>query len=210
MDHLKQGLPSQVVAEWYNLTPTEMDAVMQFLKEHEAEIERSYAAANARAAAQRRYWEAKNRDVLARDVRQVPPPPNADARWFALRDKLIAARKKLIDHNIEGFAPLLLGVLAKEGRSETTLPANSDDATVWRYAKNEGMILLTSNRNRHDDTSLQATIEREDHPSALPVITLSHPEHLWVSAYRLQVALKIAEIIISLDYYRGTGRLFVP
>ena len=127
----------------------------------------------------------------------------------------------LIDHNIEGFAPLLLGVLAKEGWvellqlrfiyfSETILPANSDDTTVWRYAQNAGMILLTSNRNRHDNTSLQATIERENHPSALPVITLSHPEHLWVSAYRLQVALKIAEIIIYLDHYRGTGRLFVP
>jgi hypothetical protein len=102
----------------------------------------------------------------------------------------------LIDHNIEGFAPLLLGVLAKEGWvellqlrfiyfSETALPTNSDDTTVWRYAQNEGMILLTSNRNRQDDTSLQATIERENHPSALPVITLSHPEHLWVSTYRL-------------------------
>lgn len=127
----------------------------------------------------------------------------------------------LIDHNIEGFAPLLLGVLAKEGWaellqlqfiyfSETTLQANSDDTTVWRYAQSEGAVLLTSNRNRQDNTSLQATIERENHPSALPVITLSHPERLWIPAYRLQVALKMAEIVIYLDYYRGTGRLFVP
>jgi hypothetical protein len=29
-------------------------------------------------------------------------------------------------------------------------------------------------------------------------------------AYRLQAALKIAEIVIYLDHYRGTGRLFVP
>ena len=127
----------------------------------------------------------------------------------------------LIDHNIEGFAPLLLGVLAKEGWvellqlrflyfSETALQANSDDTTVWRYAQSEGAILLTSNRNRQDNTSLQATIERENHPSALPVITLSQPERLWIPAYRLQAALKIAEIVIYLDHYRGTGRLFVP
>jgi hypothetical protein len=127
----------------------------------------------------------------------------------------------LIDHNIEGFAPLLLGVLAKEGWvellqlrflyfSETVLQANSDDTTVWRYAQSEGAILLTSNRNRQDNTSLQATIERENHPSALPVITLSQPERLWIPAYRLQAALKIAEIVIYLDHYRGTGRLFVP
>jgi len=48
----------------------------------------------------------------------------------------------LIDHNIEGLAPLLPGVLAKEGRvellqlqflyfSETTLPVDSDDTAVW-------------------------------------------------------------------------------
>jgi len=114
----------------------------------------------------------------------------------------------------------LLGVLAKEGWaellqlrflyfSETALPANSNDTTVWRYAQSEGALLLTGNRNRQDDTSLQATIERENHPSALPVITLSHPEQLWIPAYRLQVALKVAEIIVYLDNYRGTGRLFV-
>ena len=127
----------------------------------------------------------------------------------------------LIDHNIEGFAPLLLGVLAKEGWvellqlqfvyfSETTLPVDSDDTAVWRYVQSVGALLLTSNRNRQNDTSLQATIERENHLVALPVLTLSHPEHLWVPAYRLQVALKIAEIIIYLDHYRGTGRLYVP
>jgi len=90
------------------------------------------------------------------------------------------------------------------------LPVDSDDTTVWRYVQSAGALLLTSNRNRQNDTSLQATIERENHPTALPVLTLSQPEHLWVPAYRLQVALKIAEIIIYLDHYRGTGRLYVP
>ena len=93
MDHLKQGLPPHFVAHWYHLTSEEMDEVMQFLKAHEAEIERSYAAANARAAAQRRYWEARNRHVLTRDVSQLPLPSHADARWLALRDTLLAARK---------------------------------------------------------------------------------------------------------------------
>jgi hypothetical protein len=127
----------------------------------------------------------------------------------------------LIDHNIEGFASLLFGVLAKEGWvellqlrclyfSDAVLPLDSDDATVWQYAQREGALLLTSNRNRADETSLQATIERYNHPGALPVITLSHPERLWSPAYRVRVALKIVEIILYLDSYRGTGRLFVP
>jgi hypothetical protein len=69
----KQGLPPQFVAHWYHLTTEEMDDAMHFLKEHETEIEQSYAAANARAAEQRRYWEEKNRQVLARDLSQLPP-----------------------------------------------------------------------------------------------------------------------------------------
>jgi len=102
-----------------------MDEVMQFLKAHEAEIERSYAAANARAAAQRRYWEARNRQVRTSNESQLPPPSHADARWLALHDRLLTARQKcaeqsngtqadLIDRNIEGFVPLLPGVLTKE------------------------------------------------------------------------------------------------
>jgi uncharacterized protein (DUF433 family) len=97
MDHLKQDLPPHFVAHWYHLTSEEMDEVMQFLKAHEAEIERSYTAANARAAAQRRYWEARNRQVLTSDVSQLPLPSHADARWLALRDTLLAARKKCIE-----------------------------------------------------------------------------------------------------------------
>ena len=65
----------------------------------------------------------------------------------------------LIDYNIEGFAPLLLGVLAREGWaellqltfvyfSETALQVDSDDTTVWRYAQSTEALLLTSNRNR--------------------------------------------------------------
>ena len=74
-----------------------MDEVMQFLKAHEAEIEQAYAAANVRATAQRRAWEARNRHVLTSDVSQLPPPSHADARWLALRDTLIAAREKCVE-----------------------------------------------------------------------------------------------------------------
>jgi hypothetical protein len=97
MDHLKEGLPPHFVAHWYHLTSEEMDEVMQFLKAHEAEIERSYAAANARAAAQRRYWEARNCHVLTSDMSQLPLPSHADVRWLALRDALLAAREKCIE-----------------------------------------------------------------------------------------------------------------
>jgi uncharacterized protein (DUF433 family) len=97
MDHLKQGLPPQFVAYWYQLTAEEMDEVMHFLTAHEAAIAQAYAAANTRAAEARRYWEARNREVLATDFCQTPPPLEADVHWLALRDKLIAARKTLAE-----------------------------------------------------------------------------------------------------------------
>src|SRR5262249_33732086 len=99
IDHLKQGLPPHFVAYWYHLTSEEMDEVMQFLQAHEAEIERSYAAAKARATAQRRYWEARNRQVRTSNVSQLPPPSHADARWLALHDRLLTARKKCVEQS---------------------------------------------------------------------------------------------------------------
>src|SRR5215813_15011966 len=41
------------------------------------------------------YWEARNRHVLTSNVSQLPLPSHADARWLALRDMLLAARKKI-------------------------------------------------------------------------------------------------------------------
>jgi hypothetical protein len=99
IDHLKQGLPPHFLAHWHHLTSEEMDEVMQFLKAHEAEIERSYAAANARAAALCRYWEDRKRHGLTSDVSQLPLPSHADARWLALRDVLLVTRKKCVEQS---------------------------------------------------------------------------------------------------------------
>src|SRR5215510_1921854 len=95
MEQLKQGLPPAFVASWECLAGEGLDEVVRFLQENEIAIEQAYAAAHARAAAERHAWEEKNREVLARDLNQLPPPPDADGHWLALREKLIAARKTL-------------------------------------------------------------------------------------------------------------------
>jgi uncharacterized protein (DUF433 family) len=97
MDQLKQGLPPHFVAQWYGLTVEEMEAVMHFLKRHETALEQAYAAANARAAAERQYWEAKNCGVLTTDLSQLAPPPDGNGHWLALREKLAAARQQLAE-----------------------------------------------------------------------------------------------------------------
>jgi hypothetical protein len=68
----------------------------------------------------------------------------------------------LIDHNIERQATILLGNLASQGWLElipirfvtfeqVSLPVDSDDRLVWRFAQENKMILLTANRNMKDE-----------------------------------------------------------
>ena len=93
---------------------------------------------------------------------------------------------------------------------QTPLDESSDDTTVWRYAQAQHALLLTDNRNRRGEDSLQATVERENHPQALPVLTVGSKERLNDPEYRLRVALGIVDVIIYLDNYRGAGRIFLP
>ena len=90
------------------------------------------------------------------------------------------------------------------------LPDNCPDQDIWRFAQEQRYLLITSNRNREDETSLQATIERENTPEALPVITVSHKESLLLSEYRQRVAHGLADILLYPQDYRGAGRIFVP
>jgi hypothetical protein len=71
-------------------------------------------------------------------------------------------------------------------------------------------LLVTANRNNADATSLQTTLQRENTPDALPVITVARKEGLKQSDYRQRLVLRLAEIIFDLDDHRGTGRLFIP
>jgi len=74
----------------------------------------------------------------------------------------------LVDHNLEGHARRMWGVLVAEGWldllplrmttfQEEALPANADDSVVWRYAQEHGMLLLTGNRNMDGEDSLEQT-----------------------------------------------------
>ncbi|MDQ2999592.1 MAG: ACP S-malonyltransferase, partial [Chloroflexota bacterium] len=64
----------------------------------------------------------------------------------------------LVDHNMEGQAILLWGVLAAEGWLDLVplrlltfrtvgLPFDSDDRTVWRFVQAQRVLLLTDNRS---------------------------------------------------------------
>jgi hypothetical protein len=75
----------------------------------------------------------------------------------------------LVDHNMEGHAILLWGVLAAEGWldlvplrlmtfSAVGLPFDSDDRTVWCLVQAQRMLLLTDNRSMKGPDSLEQTM----------------------------------------------------
>jgi predicted nuclease of predicted toxin-antitoxin system len=129
--------------------------------------------------------------------------------------------KILVDYNMEGQARLLFNTLSRDGWVDLLeiefiyfagagLSPKSDDTTIWRYAQQHGLIILTDNRNREDETSLTATIERENTPTSLPVVTVGDVQRLAESEYCQAAALRLAEIIMYLENEMGTGRTFVP
>lgn len=127
----------------------------------------------------------------------------------------------LVDHNMEGQAILLWGVLAAEGWldlvplrlmtfSEVGLPFDSDDRTVWRLVQAQRMLLLTDNRSMKGPDSLEQTIREERTSATLPVITIGSLDRLDEQAYREGCATRLVEIALDLDAYAGVSRLFIP
>jgi len=127
----------------------------------------------------------------------------------------------LADHNLEGQAVLLWGTLVAEGWLELCpaalvlfadvgLPLESSDRVVWRMAQTRGMILLTDNRSKRGEDSLEQTIREENTPTSLPVLTIGNVARLVERTYREQCAARLVEIVLDIDNYIGTGRLFIP
>jgi hypothetical protein len=127
----------------------------------------------------------------------------------------------LADHNVEGQALLIWRNISSEGWpellslrmilfSQVGLPEGSDDRTVWRFAQQNAMVLLTANRNRKGEDSLEQTIIEENESLSLPVITISNVDRLKDRRYRKRCVDHLLEILMHLENYRGTGRLYIP
>lgn len=127
----------------------------------------------------------------------------------------------LADHNIEGQAALLWSALATEGWldlipmrlvyfTQVALPADSDDRDVWHFAQAQRMLLLTGNRIRTGEDSLEQAIQEANSMSSLPVITISRAERMAEMSYRVRCATRLAEVVLYLDDYLGNGRLYIP
>lgn len=127
----------------------------------------------------------------------------------------------LVDHNLEGHAELLWGTLAADGWLELVplrlltlddvgLPRDTSDRVLWRHAQEHGALLLTANRRRRGPDSLQQTIEEENTPRSLPVVTVSDPDRIDERAYRRRCAERLVDIALDLESCRGSGRMYIP
>lgn len=94
--------------------------------------------------------------------------------------------------------------------ADVGLKLDSSDRTVWRFVQEKGMLLLTSNRNMKGKDSLEQTLREENRSDSLPVLTIGDTDSVNISEYREKCATRIAEIILDVENYLGTSRLFIP
>lgn len=89
MDYLRGDYPPRLIADRLRLSGRQVQAALDYLAAHRAEVEREYREILDEAAAERRYWEARNRDLLDHLSASPPPgPPELRERIAALRAKL--------------------------------------------------------------------------------------------------------------------------
>ncbi|HZS49021.1 MAG TPA: ACP S-malonyltransferase [Blastocatellia bacterium] len=113
----------------------------------------------------------------------------------------------LLDHDSEGCEEFLKTALKETGWNNLIiieffrlvdfgLAIKCNDREIWRRVQEEQVLFITRNRNREDESSLQAVIENENREDSLPVLTIVSQERLAISEYRQLAAHKLAEIIL--------------
>lgn len=128
----------------------------------------------------------------------------------------------LVDRNLRGHSIILGGSLAASGWlelidirfvlfDEVGLEVDSSDRVVWQYAQANGMILLTANRSMKGKDSLEQVIREENTQASLPVITIGNIDRLLTEPeYRDRCVNRLVDIVVDIDDYRGTRRIFIP
>lgn len=102
------------------------------------------------------------------------------------------------------------------GLSVVSFPAlglsyDAPDSLIWRTCQREELVLITGNRNQRGPDSLETTIQVENQPDSLPVITIADPDRvLRDRLYAEKVAERLLDYLMRIDEIRGAGRIYVP
>ena len=70
------------------------------------------------------------------------------------------------------------------------LSHDAKDDFVWRFCQEHGFYLLTANRNRKSEDSLEATIRREGKADSIPIFTFADAEQIFQSLRYLDEVLE--------------------
>jgi hypothetical protein len=91
------------------------------------------------------------------------------------------------------------------------LSYDATDALIWTTCQREQLVLISGTRNKDGPSSLEATIRNENIAESLPIVTIADTERvLQDRLYAELVAERLLERLISIDDFRGAGRLYVP
>jgi hypothetical protein len=131
----------------------------------------------------------------------------------------------LADANCEGHLALLLRFFEQSWRqdvweylslaqlsfADVGLLRDASDREVWMVCQSEQIVLVTANRNDEGPESLEATIQHQNTPQSLPVLTLANDRRvLRDRPYAERVADRLLETLFDMESYRGTGRIYLP
>lgn len=94
--------------------------------------------------------------------------------------------------------------------TDVGLPYESSDRQVWQFAQKNGMILLTGNRRMGEKDSLEQTLREENTLTSLPVLTIGNLDRMVERMYRERCEAQLLNVLLDLDNYLGTARIFIP
>jgi uncharacterized protein (DUF433 family) len=90
MDYVTAQYPPQFIRGLFNLTDEQMAAALDYIERHRAEVDAEYQVVLREAEELRLFYEAENRDRIAKIAAKPPKPETA-----AIRAKLAAERVRL-------------------------------------------------------------------------------------------------------------------
>ena len=98
----------------------------------------------------------------------------------------------MADHDVEGHLDVLLRIWTSDAWSDLWqslqceivsfqrlgIAHDISDADLWQRCQNEGIVLVTGNRNEESEESLEATIQSLASAGSLPVLTIADPRRV--------------------------------
>jgi len=84
MDYVIAEYPPKFIRAILNLTDEQVNAALSYIEKHRAEVDAEYQLVVKETEELRQYYEAQNRDLMAR-ISAQPPKPGMEIAWEKLQ-----------------------------------------------------------------------------------------------------------------------------